>query len=287
MKIADNSLAAVKRYFLNELSALYDQREVLRFFEWTVEHYFGWKPHDLITGGEKRLTESQLLRLIGVVKGLKKERPIQYLLGSAHFYGLELEVNEAVLIPRPETEELADWIVKTVKDGNSLRFLDIGTGSGCIALALKSACPEAEVKGVDVSEAALALARRNASRLGLKVVLVQADIFDPAFEAGGKADVIVSNPPYVKRSEKALMKRNVLEYEPHLALFVPDEDPLLFYNRIADVAWNLLKEGGWLFFEINEGLWREVEELLTDKGFHAIELKKDLNGKYRMIRCRR
>ena len=286
MKIVDNTAVAIKKYFVDQLVDTYEKREIGRFFERSIEHYTGLRAHDLIIAPNHRFSESELLKLMAVVKGLKKEIPIQYLLGVAHFYELELLVNKAVLIPRPETEELVDWVLKTVAVNlKELKILDVGTGSGCIPLALKANLPNAQLLGIDVSEAALEVARHNAAKLKLDVDFQLTDILNPAVEIGNNFQVIVSNPPYVMMSEKTQMKKNVIDHEPHTALFVPDSDPLVFYHRIADLALQLLCKSGWLFFEINESLGEPLKKLLAKKGFHSIELRKDLSGKDRMIKC--
>jgi release factor glutamine methyltransferase len=230
---------------------------------------------------------------------LKKEKPIQYILGETEFYGLPFLVNVNTLIPRPETEELVEWIIKSTNyeiQSTKLRILDIGTGSGCIAISLAKNIPNAEVSAIDVSEKALATAKKNAEINKIVVNFINVDILkinDLAelptsnFQLPTQFDIIVSNPPYVRNLEKAEIKPNVLEYEPHLALFVEDTDALLFYRKIANLAKENLSENGQLFFEINQYLGKETVELLEDLGFKNIELKKDIYGNDRMIRSTR
>jgi release factor glutamine methyltransferase len=241
----------------------------------------------------------QLLRWESVLSELKKEKPIQYILGETEFYGLPFLVNENTLIPRPETEELVEWIIKSTKyeiQSTKLRILDIGTGSGCIAISLAKNFPNAEVSAIDVSEKALATAKKNAEINKVEVDFINVDILKindlvelptSNFQLPTQFDIIVSNPPYVRNLEKAEIKSNVLEYEPHLALFVEDTDALLFYRKIAQLAQQNLSENGKLFFEINQYLGKETVELLEDLGFKNIELKKDIYGNDRMIRSTR
>jgi release factor glutamine methyltransferase len=241
----------------------------------------------------------QLLRWESVLAELKKEKPIQYILGETEFYGLPFLVNENTLIPRPETEELVEWIIKSTNYeilSTKLRILDIGTGSGCIAISLAKNITNAEVSAIDISEKALATAKKNAEINKVEVSFINIDILkinDLAelptsnFQLPTQFDIIVSNPPYVRNLEKAEIKPNVLEYEPHLALFVEDTDALLFYRKIADLAKENLSENGMLFFEINQYLGKETVELLENLGFKNIELKKDIYGNDRMIRSTR
>ena len=216
-----------------------------------------------------------------------KSEPIQYITGSTEFYGLELQVNRATLIPRPETEELVAWILaETPKDKLSSRILDIGTGSGCIAIALAKHLPLAKVEAVDISLPALETAQANAPGNEVSVDFFQQDILQ-ANTLEEKYDIIVSNPPYVRDLEKAEIKNNVLQYEPHSALFVGDETPLVFYKKIAQLAMQHLKPEGMLFFEINEYLGEETVVLVKEIGFTAVEMRKDIFGKDRMLRVMR
>ena len=214
---------------------------------------------------------------------LLRHEPLQYVLGEASFYGRDFKVTPAVLIPRPETEELVQRIIKTYQHQSQARFLDIGTGSGCIPITLAAELPTAQVWGLDISEQALAVARANAEALQQDVTWLHQDILQemPALEVNS-LDAVISNPPYVLEKEKALMRENVLAFEPHLALFVPNEDPLLFYWRIAQVAMELLKPGGRLFFEINEQYARQTTSMLQGLGYLEVQLFQDLRGKDRM-----
>ena len=290
-------LKTYKTTFLQELSSLYDAKEIESFFYLILECFHNKKRIDLALNPNMEMDPMQLFRWESVLAELKKEKPIQYILGETEFYGLPFLVNENTLIPRPETEELVEWIIKSTKyeiQSTKLRILDIGTGSGCIAISLAKNIPNAEVSAIDVSEKALATAKKNAEINEVKVDFINVDILKindlvelptSNFQLPTHFDIIVSNPPYVRNLEKAEIKSNVLEYEPHLALFVEDTDALLFYRKIAQLAKKKLFENGMLFFEINQYLGKETVELLEDLGFKNIELKKDIYGNNRMIRC--
>ena len=287
-------LKTFKSKLLQELSAIYDEQEIESFFFLLLEFYHGKKRIDLALNPEMEMDASQLVKWENALSELKNQKPIQYIIGETDFYGLPFIVNENTLIPRPETEELVEWIVVESRKSEveSLKILDIGTGSGCIAISLAKNLPNAEVFAVDVSEKALAVAKKNAEINKVEVNFVNADILkinDLAelptsnFQLPSHFDIIVSNPPYVRNLEKAEIKPNVLEFEPHLALFVEDTDALLFYRKIADLASKNLVQNGKLFFEINQYLGKETAELLEDLGFKSIELKKDIYGYDRMI----
>jgi release factor glutamine methyltransferase len=231
--------------------------------------------------------KSEILNWNAILEKLKIQIPIQYIIGTTHFYGLEFIVDENVLIPRPETEELVDWIVKLnskLSKKKNLKILDIGTGSGCIAVSLAKNIPNSEVFAIDVSEKALAIAKKNAILNKVPVTFLHKNILETK-DLNQKFDIIVSNPPYVRNLEKAEIKPNVLDNEPHLALFVPDNDPLIFYKKIAELAAANLNPNGQLFFEINQYLGKETQELLEYIGLKNIELRKDIYGNDRMIAC--
>jgi release factor glutamine methyltransferase len=277
-----------KDIFKNELAAIYDEQEVESFFYITLEKFHGLKRIDLALMPETVMDGSHLKQWRNVISELKIHKPIQYILGETEFYGLQFEVNENTLIPRQETEELVELIIKGTKleAGNTkLKILDIGTGSGCIAISLAKNIPNAEVSAIEVSEKALATAKKNAEindadvTFLLKNILVTEDLEQ-------QFDIIVSNPPYVRNLEKAEIKPNVLEYEPHLALFVEDTDALLFYRKIAQLAKKNLNSNGKLYFEINQYLGKETVQLLEGLGFENVELKKDIYGNDRMIACK-
>ncbi len=291
MKIASNKIADIIRYFRNELSAGYEKEELDTIMAWCFEEFAGIKKHELNIQTERTVSESQLLKFNFAVKDLKQHKPIQYILGKADFYGMQFFVNSNVLIPRPETEELVDLIIKEFQIPNSkiqnqsVNILDIGTGSGCIAIALKKHIPSAKVVALDISEEALKVAGQNALLNNVQINFLQDNILHPSSVIGHNSfDIIVSNPPYVCISEKDEMQKNVLDYEPHLALFVEDSNPLLFYNAIADFALTHLNRNGRLYFEINGMYGEETKQLMVEKGFKNIELKKDLNNKNRILR---
>ncbi len=269
-----------------ELETLYGAEEAKALFSLAAEHVLALSPTRLRMERDTDVTFIHEQQLLSILNDLQLGKPIQYILSEAHFYGLVFKVNEHVLIPRPETEELVDWIIA---DNNlqfavsDIKILDIGTGSGCIPVTLKKHLPQAQVSTLDVSAEAIAVARQNAMQNGVEVDFIEADIL--SFKSELKFDVIVSNPPYIRLLEQAEMHENVLANEPHLALFVSDEDPLIFYKAIANFAQTNLNPGGRLYFEINEYLGEETVDMLDDKGFKNIELRKDMQGKNRMVRC--
>ena len=229
--------------------------------------------------------ELQFPDLDSVINDIRAWRPVQYIIGTAEFAGMDFEVSDAVLIPRPETEELVDWIASEVGDRASI--LDVGTGSGCIAIALSRAVSGSSVWALDISAEALAVARRNGARYAPDVRFVEGDaLSDFSALFAEKFDVVVSNPPYIPDSDSRLMRRNVTDYEPHTALFVPDNDPLLFYRSIARTALKMLKAEGKLYFEIYESLSDEMQRMLHDEGYEEIVVREDFRGKPRMICAR-
>ncbi|WP_163326125.1 peptide chain release factor N(5)-glutamine methyltransferase [Draconibacterium mangrovi] len=274
------------QYIRAELAPFYPETEISGFIQMIMNSVLGLSYTQMILEKDRVLESSETDQIKAIVERLKTHEPIQYILGVAEFYGLELNVQPGVLIPRTETEELVDWICKT-KIPASAKILDIGTGSGCISLALKNELPAAAVMTVDVSEKALSIATENAKKNGLDVSFEHTDILKWHERSWPQFDVIVSNPPYVMECEKKQMEANVLEYEPGLALFVSDTDPLIFYRTIAQFALKQLNENGYLFFEINENLGDEMVALVKQLGFKSIELRRDLNGKNRMLRCQK
>jgi release factor glutamine methyltransferase len=284
MQIPSNKIEDIKSFFIKELALLYDTEEANAIFFHAIDFLFQISKNDYIINKSKTISESELLKIHFVLKDLKKGIPLQYVLGETQFMGLNLKVNSSVLIPRQETEELVDWIIQSHKKNELNKILDIGTGSGCIALALKKYFRNVEVHAVDVSEDALKIAQENALKNDLQIIFHQIDIFSDGFKLPQNLDLLVSNPPYVKKSETNTMHPNVLNYEPHLALFVPDDDALIFYKRICELAKRYLREKAWLYFEINQNLAEEMNQLLTKYNFKNIELKKDISGNFRMIR---
>jgi release factor glutamine methyltransferase len=282
MKITDYRLD-----FVNELNGIYDRDEVTSFFYLVLENKNKLKRLDLALHPELEFSKQEIQVWNFIIEQLKKEIPIQYLLGSTNFYDLEFEVNESVLIPRPETEELVDWIIQSSSShtySTKLKILDIGTGSGCIAIVLAKNIANAEVHAIDVSEKALAIAQKNAVSNTVNVTFCLQNILE-THDLEQQYDIIVSNPPYVRHVEKRDIKKNVLDYEPHLALFVEDDDPLIFYKKIATLAQKNLTPNGLLYFEINQYLGFEMVQLLESMYFKNIILKKDIYGNDRMIQA--
>lgn len=288
MSNSNTSVQSLIRHFREELKGLYDTHEIESFIFYTFEFHLGYSQTDLLLKKEVQIPEQQLIKMNDVLRRLKQEEPMQYILGEAWFCGLKLKVTPDVLIPRPETEELVEWIIDDISHSNlKLRLLDIGTGSGCIAIALKKRLPNVEVWAMDVSNSALELAKQNAALNKVDVNFIQGDILNASanfINQSALFDCVVSNPLYVLQSEKQTMKTNVLEHEPHVALFVNDWDPLLFYKAIINYSSRNLSRNGKLFFEVNEAKALEVSSLLQNNNFAAIEIKKDLSGKERMIK---
>jgi len=274
------TLSELFQSFSSQLQLLYSKQESESLVFWLFEEYLGKSRKDLIN---INVVESIPIELENAFKELLEGKPIQYVTGKAPFYGREFLVNSNVLIPRNETEELVHLIIKENKN-SGLRILDIGTGSGCIPITLALEIKDSEVFGLDISENALSVASKNAFSLGAEVVFQKCDILNKEipFE---HLDIIVSNPPYVKISEKEKMHDNVLKHEPHLALFVDDDDPLLFYKHIAKKAKKVLKPHGRLYFEINEAFGNETVNILTEFGYTEVKLLEDINGKNRMVRA--
>lgn len=277
MKIKDYRI-----YFLEKLTPVFEATEAENFFAITLEEFKGWKRIDLAMNSDYEMTGEEIEKWNSILTQLEAQRPIQYIFGKSHFYGLEFKVNEDTLIPRPETEELIEWIINDSENISQLSVLDIGTGSGCIAISLAKNLKQARVSAIDVSEKALAIAQENSAANTADINFHLINILE-AEALPEKYDIIVSNPPYVRNLEKAEIKPNVLEHEPHLALFVEDDDPLVFYRKIAQLAKTHLTENGRLYFEINQYLGQETVAMLEHEGFRDIILKKDFAGNDRMI----
>ncbi len=258
-------------HIISELHGFYSEAEARELAYWIIEQQTGMTRADVLMGRPKQLIQD----LSHILHQLKCHMPIQYIFGVSEWRGLQLQVNQHTLIPRPETAELVDWIATTNSCSEPLRVMDIGTGSGCIAIALKKHCPAWHVQGVDISAEALEVAKNNAAKNAVDIVWKQMDILS---EKPDSQDIIVSNPPYICHREKASMQPRVLDYEPHSALFVPDDDPLLFYRRIASI-----KSAKRLYFEINEAYGQEVCDMMQDLGYVDIQLKYDIYGKARMV----
>lgn len=288
MRIPSNKVADILSFFRSELAGHYDEEEITRLAEWCFEEFIGWTKTDLLLNHERTVNESDLLKFNFAVKDLKRGRPIQYVLGKAYFHGLEFYVDDNVLIPRPETEELVQLIIDEERGKKRTPVIvDIGTGSGCIAIALKKKIPHAHVYALDVSLGALAVAKRNATANDAEIHFLLSDVLDKtAHEHIPACHIIVSNPPYVTEKESGEMLARVKDYEPHLALFVKDNDSLIFYKSIAQLGRDKLKEDGLLAFEINEQLGYETCILLQQEGYRDVRLLKDMQGKDRFILAR-
>ena len=283
MKVPNNKISSVKSYFLESLKS-FSQEDVNNYFSFLCDAWLDLTKADLLLNPDVEIAESELLKFLYAIKDLKKNRTIQYIAGKTWFYGVEVKVQEGVLIPRPETEELVDWIVNDCQNSN--RILDLGTGSGCIPLAIKNKLRHLNVVGYDVSKKAVNIAKKNANSLCLDVDFQEFDILNwQLFPQENKFDVIVSNPPYVLLSELKKMNNNVVDFEPHIALFVDDSEPLFWYKIISIKAKRLLNKDGHLYFEINENYGSEVISILDKEGFVDIELKKDINDKDRMVKA--
>ena len=273
MKLKD-----LKKDFISKLAITYPNEEILSIFKILCKDYLNVSPTKLLLASEELINKKQADMFSKAIIRLLNEEPIQYILKTTSFYGLEFICTPSALIPRSETEELVDWIIKSER--NKISILDIGTGTGCISVSLANH-NSFEVDALDVSSSALDLAKQNAKINKVDVNFIEADIFE--YKSNKKYDLIVSNPPYVRNLEKKKMQNNVLNFEPELALFVEDNDPLVFYRAILKFAHNTLVEKGKIYFEINEFLYKEMKALLISNGYVDIGLKKDFFGKYRFI----
>ncbi|WP_152287588.1 peptide chain release factor N(5)-glutamine methyltransferase [Flavicella marina] len=276
------NISTLKSFFHEELSGMYPDSEIESFYHILTEFKLKMSRIDKALNPTKSITEQEKTYFTRAIELLKKETPVQYITKETEFYSLPFEVNENVLIPRPETEELVDWIIQSSNKSTPLKILDIGTGSGCIAISLAKNLPSAQVIAIDVSELALMVAEKNAKHNHVTIKFTKQDILSTE-KFIENFDIIVSNPPYVRELEKEEIKKNVLEYEPHTALFVDDNNALVFYKKIADLAFTHLTENGKLFFEINQYLGQQTLDMLREKGFKKNKLKKDIFGNDRMI----
>ncbi len=280
-------------YFREQLAGMYEPEEVENLCFLTLEHILKMNRVEVSLSRKMDISTSALTQLNGLTSRLSLSEPIQYIIGATEFYGMEFQVNPATLIPRPETEELVDWIITDKAESlvksqkkEKLKVLDIGTGSGCIAISLAKNLSSAHVEAIDISQEALTTAYQNAKMNEADVTFYNQDVL-AVEELEHKYDVIVSNPPYVRMLEKKEMRDNVLSNEPDSALFVSDDDPLIFYRKIGELAFESLSVNGMLYFEINEYLGKEMIDLLKGIGFSDIELKRDMFGKDRMIKASR
>jgi release factor glutamine methyltransferase len=290
MFVQNNSIRAAKAYMQDRLHEQFSASELRQMIRESICVRLNLSPSDYLLSDDQRLSESDLLFLRSIVKRLLNNEPFQYIMGSAHFCDLVIKTDARALIPRPETEELVNWISTYYSASQGLKVLDLCTGSGCIALALKHAQPSWGLLGLDLSSQAIDLADENAKALGLQVDFRVGDVLEgnslDQFD-DESIDCIVSNPPYIPESDREQMEKNVLLYEPDLALFVPNKDPLVFYRSIGVSAMKLLKPKGMVFFEIHEGLGEKTWELMREIGFVNIELRKDLQGKNRMLKLQK
>jgi len=272
-----------KNLFEQQLNGLYDEEERKALLAVVMDEVLNYSRADMVLKKDEELLPEVQTRLTEVVTQLQKEIPVQYIFEKAHFYGYEFKVSPATLIPRRETEELVEWILEAMNRQPQKKWtvLDIGTGSGCIPITIKKEFSLAEVSAIDISPEALSIAEENAHNLNAKICFIQQNILET--KTLDKYDIIISNPPYVRHLEKAEMKNNVLRHEPHLALFVENEDPLIFYRKIMQLAKESLTENGVLFFEINQYLGNEMTELVSEY-FDNVILKKDLQGNDRMMK---
>ena len=274
-----------KTIFINQVAPFFDETEAESFFYIILENWHHLKRIDLALQPDLEMSNIDLQKWNDIVIELKTQKPIQYILGETFFYDLRFQVDESTLIPRPETEELVALILASNKETNKkIKVLDIGTGSGCIAISLAKNLPNAQVFALDVSQKAIEVAQKNAKFNDVFITFLHQNILETD-DLNQQFDIIVSNPPYVRNLEKSEINKNVLDYEPHLALFVEDNDALIFYKKIAQLAKKNLNQNGQLFFEINQYLAKETVELIKDLGFKNIKLHQDIYGNDRMIFC--
>lgn len=284
-----------RNYFNETLKTIYPITEIDSFFFLLLEEYLGFRRVDIVLKSDFKITQETLNLLQSATKQLEQEIPLQYIIGKTEFYGLPFVVNKHVLIPRPETEELVAWVVsessrfktfntstKQTTETKQLKILDIGTGSGCIPISLKKQLPFAKISAIDISEEALSVAKKNAVLNNVDIHFILQDILKTV-ALDQHYDIIISNPPYVRELEKKELKNNVLKNEPHVALFVENDNPLIFYAKIAELAKNYLNKNGLLFFEINQYLGTETIDLVNKKGLKNIQLKKDMFGNDRIV----
>lgn len=272
----------IKKIFHQQLKEIYIENEIDSLFFIALEYVTSISKIEYILQKEEEISEEKLIELKFILEELTKNKPIQYITKNAYFYGLNFYVNEKVLIPRQETNELVDWVLMSVTHSKPIKILDIGTGSGCIAITLKKNLPLSEVFAIDISNEAIQVAQKNANDNEVEINFLQKNILE-INDLKSNFDIIISNPPYVRELEKLEMAPNVLDNEPHLALFVPDNNPLLFYEKITEIALKNLTEDGMLFFEINQYLSEETKKMIENKGFKNVTLRKDLQENYRMI----
>ena len=288
MKVPSNLVKDIKRYYCEQLCSIYDKDEANAMVLILFEHYFKIDRVRMALEPNLRLSESEMLTFHFAVKDLLKNKPLQYIIGETEFCDLKFKVNENVLIPRPETSELVHLIANSKKPAvqSPKSILDIGTGSGCIAISLAKQLPQSQVYALDISEKALCIAKENAIINNVDITFIHDYILSLKNKVETKFDIIVSNPPYVRELEKTEMHDNVLSWEPHNALFVSDDDPLIFYRNILEFAKNNLRENGEVWFEINEYLGKEMIDLCCEMGFSNVNIYKDFREKERFLSVR-
>lgn len=288
MFVQSNRLSDIKSFYHSKLASLFSENEINLMLKYLAIKRLNISDIEYISASNNLLSESDLLYYNFALKRILNNEPFQYIIGDVEFYGLELNCDARALIPRPETEELVDWVLSTLNKNAKLEIADLCSGSGCIALALKSKIPNAEIIAAELSDDAIALIEENCIKTDLHVIPLKMDVLRDAeyssFEEGS-FDCWVSNPPYIPMKDKQMMSENVLDFEPHLALFVEGNDPLIFYSKLAENARKYLKNYGYLFFEIHEDYSEEMKSMMLLKGFVNIELRKDLQGKARMMRA--
>jgi release factor glutamine methyltransferase len=288
MFVSDNSLKSAKHYFDDRLQSHFSTSELKSMWTQIICKRLNWTSSDLLLNQNERLSESDLLYVRRFVKGLLAKEPFQYIIGETEFYGLTILCDSRALIPRPETEELVQWVIESVKEPK--RIVDLCSGTGCISLALKSRFPTAHVQAIDFSDEALKLSEENAKKLKLDIEIIHENVLDfsHAFISNNaNFDVIVSNPPYIPNKEKSMLSKHVIEHEPAMALFVEDSDPIIFYKEIIKFAEMNLQRGGLLFFELHESYGNEVLEFIQLFDFEEIEIRPDLQGKSRMMKAQK
>ncbi len=288
MFVSDNSLKSAKHYFDDRLQSHFSTSELKSMWTQIMCNRLNWTSSDLLLNQNERLSESDLLYVRRFVKGLLAKEPFQYIIGETEFYGLTILCDSRALIPRPETEELVQWVIESVKEPK--RIVDLCSGTGCISLALKSRFPTAHVQAIDFSDEALKLSEENAKKLKLDIEIIHENVLDfsHAFISNNaNFDVIVSNPPYIPNKEKSMLSKHVIEHEPAMALFVEDSDPIIFYKEIIKFAEMNLQRGGLLFFELHESYGNEVLEFIQLFDFEEIEIRPDLQGKSRMMKAQK
>jgi release factor glutamine methyltransferase len=286
--VQTNTVKSIKSYFKERLQGQFTESEIRSLIREAVMERLKLTPADYLLSDDLLLSESDLLYFRSIVKRLQTNEPFQHIIGHTSFFGLKIKTDKRALIPRPETEELVEWILNSSTDLKNVRLLDLCTGTGCIALALKSNRPSWTIEACDLSDDALSLTKENGDQNELLVSFLKMDVLDPAAYASlssNQYDIWVSNPPYIPEKERSEMHENVTVYEPGMALFVPNEDPLLFYRTIAEAGIKHLRKGGQLFFEIHERLGKETKALLESCGYRDVEIRNDLQGKERMIRA--